>query len=252
MCEICTAHGASKRWYLDAKKYSIKLHRNEEREAFIKDFIVHFNRNSRKAQRASLFPVVNRVAKGRLEKYSKEEHTGQVVSLEDASAIMRIAGLIFFTYCPCRRFLTNKNEQLCMVFSLVPEIGDKIPPYSGGKYIDADQAIEILKELGPKGYVHSVWTFKSPFIGALCNCKDRECMALDISTRYKFNFMLSGHEVAEVNKEACIGCGECVKICQFKGITLDNKKAAVNKNCHGCGNCTYVCKSDAIVLKERK
>jgi len=251
MCQICTAHGPGKRWYLDASNYSVKLYKNEEREAFIKDFMVHFNENCIKIQRASLLPVVKKIARDRLKRYSKEDHTGQVVSFEDASAILRIAGRIFLTYCPCRRFLTGKDEMVCMTFSLVPEIGEKMPPYSGGKYIDAEEAIEQLRELGPKGYVHSVWTFQSPFIGALCNCKDRQCMALDISSRYKFDFMIKGHEIAKVEHEACTGCGECKKICQFGGIIVVNDKAMVNKNCHGCGNCIYVCKNEAVKLVTR-
>ena len=252
MCEICSAHGPGKRWYLDASNYSEKLFRNEDRESFIRDFIVNFNENCKKIHRASLFPVVKKIARGKLKRYSKEDHTGQVVSFEDASAILRIAGRIFLTYCPCRRFLTGKDEMLCMTFSLVPEVGDRIPPYSGGKYIDAEKAIEMLEELGPKGYVHSVWTFQSPFIGALCNCKDRQCMALDISERFEFDFMIKGHEIARIETEACTGCGECVGICQFGGIVVSDGKAFVNTNCHGCGNCCHVCKNDAITLVERK
>ncbi len=252
MCQICIAHGPGKRWYLDASNYSTKLYRNEEREAFIKDFIVDFNKNCRKIQRASLLPIVKNIVREKLVRYGKEDHTGQVVSFRDASAILRIAGSVFLTYCPCRRYLTNKNEKICMTFSVVPEVGDKIPPYSGGKYIDADQAIELLEELGPKGYVHSVWTFQSPFIGALCNCRDRECMALDINGRYGFDFMHKGHEIAVVDSEACIGCGKCVDICQFRGIRIENGKAEITPDCHGCGNCLHVCENEALALAERK
>ena len=122
MCQICTAHGPGKRWYLDASNYSMKLHKNEDREAFIKDFIVHFNKGCSKLQRASLFPIAKQIARDKLRKYSKEDHTGQVVSFEDAAAILRTAERIFLTYCPCRRFLTRKDEMVCMTFSLVPEI----------------------------------------------------------------------------------------------------------------------------------
>lgn len=77
MYEICTAHGPGKCWYLNGANYSFRLHRSEDREAFIKDFIVNFNENCKKAQRASLFPVVKRIACDRLKRYSREDHTGQ-------------------------------------------------------------------------------------------------------------------------------------------------------------------------------
>ena len=76
-------------------------------------------------------------------------------------------------------------------------------------------------------------------------------MGLDINGRYGFDFMHKGHEIAEINSEACIGCGKCVDICQFQGIRIDNGKAKVTPDCHGCGNCVHVCGNEALALAER-
>ena len=32
------------------------------------------------------------------------------------------------------------------------------------------EGLELIHQLNKKGYVHSIWTFKTPFIGGLCNC----------------------------------------------------------------------------------
>jgi MinD superfamily P-loop ATPase len=54
--------------------------------------------------------------------------------------------------------------------------------------------------------------------------------------------------IPHVNPEACTGCGECSRICQFNAIiALGGAKAMVFPDmCHGCGGCTLVCPAKAI------
>ena len=52
-----------------------------------------------------------------------------------------------------------------------------------------------------------------------------------------------------IDKEKCIGCGECVKFCTVSAIRLKKKKAEIHQeHCAECGNClrVKVCPSDAI------
>jgi len=52
-----------------------------------------------------------------------------------------------------------------------------------------------------------------------------------------------------VNKDSCIGCGACVKICPVSAIQLENKKAVINKQlCIGCANCIGVCPTMAMFI----
>lgn len=47
--------------------------------------------------------------------------------------------------------------------------------------------------------------------------------------------------------EFCIGCGECVKWCNFNAIKIKNKKAINDPSkCIGCGECIAACRYDAI------
>ncbi len=52
-----------------------------------------------------------------------------------------------------------------------------------------------------------------------------------------------------IDKEKCIYCGECAKICRFNSITCVAAAKyikVVDDGCHGCKACLYVCKHGAI------
>ncbi|MGL4985628.1 MAG: DUF362 domain-containing protein [Treponemataceae bacterium] len=50
-----------------------------------------------------------------------------------------------------------------------------------------------------------------------------------------------------INKDLCIGCGGCQKVCAHNAITIEAKKAQINHtNCVGCGRCIGVCPTDAV------
>ncbi len=52
-----------------------------------------------------------------------------------------------------------------------------------------------------------------------------------------------------IDKEKCIGCGDCIKFCTVCAIRLKKKKGEIDQDkCAECGNClrVKVCPSDAI------
>jgi len=53
--------------------------------------------------------------------------------------------------------------------------------------------------------------------------------------------------VAVVDREACVGCGECILACPYSAIVRVEGKAEVNPAlCHGCGTCVATCPAGAI------
>jgi MinD superfamily P-loop ATPase len=103
--------------------------------------------------------------------------------------------------------------------------------------------------------IHSIWTFQTPFIGAICNCELKSCLAMRSTVGLQMPIMFKAEELAEIDAEKCAGCQECSHACQFNAIEyseIDNKSQINSKNCFGCGVCRGFCPEEAIHLVERR
>ena len=54
-----------------------------------------------------------------------------------------------------------------------------------------------------------------------------------------------------INREACTGCGICVKYCAHDAIHLKDRKAIITYDkCVGCGQCVALCQYDGAIMGE--
>jgi uncharacterized Fe-S center protein len=54
----------------------------------------------------------------------------------------------------------------------------------------------------------------------------------------------------QVNKEKCVGCGDCVSHCSVQALALQQEKAVLDsKKCIGCGECILICPESAIEIQ---
>ena len=59
---------------------------------------------------------------------------------------------------------------------------------------------------------------------------------------------MAKHEIT-INRETCIGCGLCAKICVAHNIKLEDGKARIlSDSCVMCGQCSAVCPREAITI----
>lgn len=59
--------------------------------------------------------------------------------------------------------------------------------------------------------------------------------------------------IAVIDRDLCIGCGICKKVCQFEAISGQPKGIyEVNEACTGCGQCAPKCPKKAITLPVRE
>jgi ferredoxin len=50
-----------------------------------------------------------------------------------------------------------------------------------------------------------------------------------------------------VEETSCLGCGDCIKVCEADAIILIGDKAVIDPSkCIQCGKCVKVCPYDAI------
>ena len=56
----------------------------------------------------------------------------------------------------------------------------------------------------------------------------------------------------EVDKDKCVGCGECADNCPASVLEMEDNKASVvnGDDCLGCETCVSVCPNEAVSLNE--
>jgi len=271
MCEFCLKHGEGKKWYLQAKNYSEDLLSDARRRRFIEEFVSDTEDLERKVQRLDRLEKVPRSLRGLIGRMisarMKRDHFGQVVPIEDVERIFEMMNSIVRIACICRHVTLGQEKRYCYAISLAPnggKLGEIVrgldhtflggPDVAGMETLSKDEAVAALREHEQEGLCHSVWTFRSPFIGGVCNCDRSDCLAMRCTVTHGVPIMFRAEYVAEVDPDACVGCRQCMRVCQFGAMaySASDRKVRIDQRwCYGCGICRSVCTKDAIRLRER-
>lgn len=268
MCEFCVTHGDGGVWYKNAKNYADDLAADLKRRQFIADFfkstmeegIIALGRLETIYRKKKRLPA--KLVRA-VEERAREEHFGQVVTIEDVRKIVAGAKSVVCLPCACRWASDKKEKRRCfsVSYSADPWYRDfdmswfGAPPVAGLQETGKAEAVAVMEELEGEGAVHTIWTMITPFIGAICNCTPRECLGLR-NLAVGLETMAPGEERALVDPIVCSGCGLCPDACHFDAIdvepsgTGDKARIAAGK-CYGCGLCRTVCPEDAITMVER-
>jgi NAD-dependent dihydropyrimidine dehydrogenase PreA subunit len=268
MCEFCTKHGDGRIWFRNAANYARDLMADIERRGYVASFlkqtmeegIVAVGRLEAIYQKKGRIPT--KVRQGFVST-AMVDHFGQVVTIEDVEAIVSRAALVVRLPCACKWASSRKESRTCYSLSYTADrwfdtldmgwFG--LPQEEGLERVPPQIALEQMRDLGKAGAVHSIWTMKTPFIGAICNCEPETCLGLrtlllDMRTMHK------GESAAFVDESRCSGCGSCASTCRFNAIESLQRsgecKAYVDsRTCFGCGNCRLHCPQNAISMMER-
>lgn len=279
MCQFCTLHGDGKKWYLQAANYAFDLERDLARRGFMLEFARDFDSKAARAVRwlamldAAPAPV-RRFASERATRALKQSHFGQPVPIEDCARIFDITTSIARLPCVCRRFASGKEQAYCLLLTTRPIVDASCDPFmrdlaeallrdygagpdvAGFELFSKEGALAMLRECEHEGLMHSVWTFITPFIAAMCNCNlDSGCMAMRFTREFDCKVMHKGEYVAVVDSQRCTGCRACLDRCPFDALDIDahlGKAQVRSLDCYGCGVCRAGCDADALALHERR
>ncbi|MEN6616076.1 MAG: 4Fe-4S binding protein [Syntrophorhabdus sp.] len=271
MCEFCVKHGEGEKWYLQARNYSEDLLSDIRRRRFIEEFVSDAEglaRANRHLETLGKAPKLIRSVVGRvITQKMKKHHFGQVVPIEDIEKIFNLVNSIVRIACICRHVTIGQEKRYCYAVSLGPGGGRLVeimrgidssffrgPDASENETLTKEEALNALREHEKEGLCHTIWTFQTPFIAAICNCDRSDCLAMRTTVTHGIPVMFRAEYVAEISPETCTGCRACMAICQFGAITHSaaTARAIINQKwCYGCGVCRSVCRVGAIRLRER-
>ncbi len=205
-----------------------------------------------------------------LENKPKKERVKVIINKELATAVDRIVPTqkveelikkfdeIALGHCFCRHYKDlsgnpckqTKERENCFTFG-------KSARYTSeqgfSRMVSKEEALQVLKRSEEAGLVHKAYhpnfdTRKDET--SICNCCRCCCgnsvdnMIAPITNATNF--------LSRVNKELCIGCGTCAKVCHTGAASLGDDKKAQRKEelCIGCGVCASFCPANAISLIE--
>jgi len=151
--------------------------------------------------------------------------------------------------CPCRA----SRPKPCVPLDVCLIIGDPFASFvtehhpNRSREISQDEAIEILQAEHERGHVHHAF-FKDAMLDrfyAICNCCSCCCGAMQAMQNGIPMLAASGY-VSRLQKDQCIGCGDCVDACQFDALDMDDGMVNIDTTmCMGCGVCVSICDQGA-------
>jgi ferredoxin len=155
--------------------------------------------------------------------------------------------------CPCRASRPNP----CLPLDVCLIIGEPFASFVSEhhpdrtRWITSREAVEILQAEDQRGHVHHAF-FKDAMLGrfyAICNCCACCCGAMQAQRKGTPMLVASGY-VSRVDRDLCIGCGNCEETCQFEAISIPDGYALIDAEaCMGCGICVEHCEQGALVLE---
>jgi ferredoxin len=273
MCQFCTKHGDGEVWYLEAASYSADLDSDLVRRDYLKRFIGEFDHSRAMGIVAGdtlgkMPHMLKRLGAGAISRKMQTDHFGQPVPLEDIEKILDMTTSVVQLPCLCRTQAGKAPEGVCLAVTtrpydeLLAEAYGANPAFRDGpdvsrfERLTKEETLSLLRACETRGLMHSVWTFKSPFIGAICNCdRPSGCMAMRLTLDYGIKLMWKGENLIEFAEDECTGCGACAGACPFGALSYDRTRhrAVVDAvKCYGCGTCRAACAADALTLTDRR
>lgn len=153
---------------------------------------------------------------------------------------------IYLVPCNCKSVALkcDKPKNVCLLFDKgINSEWDR----GWGSPVTKEEAKDIVKMANKKGLMHT-----SESEQAICNCDSCCCYPIRASKVIGAKDIWPEKRYSIVwDKEKCIDCGACSRICNFDAFETKNKITVFDPDkCWGCTICKDHCPVNAITLKE--
>ncbi|MHA1297921.1 MAG: ATP-binding protein [Candidatus Helarchaeota archaeon] len=197
-----------------------------------------------------------------------EPDKSQILAYQDVEEIIKQAGKeeknIAVVPCTCRTMSMmlktapecERTVENCLVFGVPTRY---VVDEGIGRYISAEEALDILKQAEKEGLVHLTQNTIDKQ-GFICNCCTCCCGILSMAVKYNYwDIFQKTDYVPVIDEDKCIKCKKCINICPFYALTYqtgekedksEDKILVREEVCIGCGVCASNCSKDAITLKK--
>lgn len=150
------------------------------------------------------------------------------VSSDYLSKYIENAWKLAVTDCSCRRTRRvmgegcgHLEEDMCIMLDKAADFQIKT---GHGREITKEEAYEILKRAEDNGLIHEVSNIDGTgSVSGICNCCECSCLSLRGGRLYNATDMLKSNYRAQINKDNCVACGQCVENCQMNALRLGQK-----------------------------
>ncbi|GAA0220100.1 FAD-dependent oxidoreductase [Metaclostridioides mangenotii] len=149
-------------------------------------------------------------------------------SYEEVSKYLKDNDIFTVSDCSCRTAREvmgegcgHLKEDMCIQMGHAAEYYIRT---GRGRQITREEAFEIIKRAEENGLVHQIPNLDgSGKTHAICNCCGCSCLSLRSAEMFLNPDMVRSNYVSQVDKDKCVGCGECVENCQVNALRLGQK-----------------------------
>ena len=138
---------------------------------------------------------------------------------------------IAVTDCSCRRTRRIMGEgcghleqDMCIMLDGAADFEIRT---GHGHEISKEEAYAILQRAEDNGLIHEVSNIDGTGkVSGICNCCECSCLSLRGGRLFNSTDMLRSNYHAEVDRDKCVACGQCVENCQMNALRLGQKLCA--------------------------